>query len=135
MPGGPARPAPGPPRPRAPPPTPGAPPVPAAPIAAAAPPARVSVRPPQLPPRNPAAARAAGPDRYRRQRRPGTCQPPGGQPVQVPARPADWLPFLPARLDQPTVGEPDQDRVQAARLQPGVLGDPVPVPPFLRLGA
>ena len=40
---------------------------------------------------------------------------------------------LPARLDQAPVGQPDQDRVQRARLQPGLPGQRVPVLPLRRL--
>src|SRR5262249_12108541 len=43
-----------------------------------------------------------------------------------------WL-VLPARLDQAPVGQPDEDRVQRARLQAGLLGQRVPVLPLRRL--
>jgi len=43
----------------------------------------------------------------------------------LPARAA----FLPARLHQPTVGKPDQDRVRRPGLQPGLPGEVIAVPP------
>ena len=60
-------------------------------------------------------------------------QPAGRQPVQVPPRPARRRLVLPARLHQLTVGQPDQDRVQGARLQARLPGQRVPVPPSRRL--
>ena len=56
-------------------------------------------------------------------------QPFGGEPVQVPPRAARLRLVLPARLDQAPVGQPDQDRVQRARLQPGLPGQRVAVLP------
>jgi hypothetical protein len=52
-----------------------------------------------------------------------------------PLRPPGRLLLLPARLDQPTLSQPDQDRVQAARLQPRVFRDPIPMPPPHRFRA
>ena len=57
----------------------------------------------------PALASPPGVSRYRCRRGPPACRP------------------LPARLDQATVGQPDQDRVQRARLQPGIPGE-IPYP-------
>ena len=72
------------------------------------------------PPAQPHQARRGGP-------------PVSGQPVQVPPWPA-WLRLvLPARLHQPPVSQPDQDRIQRARLQAGLLGQRVAVPPLRRL--
>ncbi len=63
----------------------------------------------------------------------GAGQPGGRQPVQVPPRPARLRLVLPARLDQAPVGQPDQDRVQRARLQARLPGQRVPVLPLRRL--
>ena len=63
------------------------------------------------------------------QGRPGRGQPVRAEPVQVPPRAPGWLPVLPARLDQAPLSQPDQDRVQRARPQPGLLGEQVAMPP------
>jgi hypothetical protein len=47
----------------------------------------------------------------------------------VPSRAPGWLPVLPARLDQAPLGQPDQDRIQRARPQPGLLGEQIAMPP------
>jgi len=69
------------------------------------------------------------------QRRRGRRQPVGGQPVQVPPWPSRLRLVLPARLYQAAVGEPDQDRVQGAGLEPGLPGERVTMPPLRRLCA
>ena len=63
------------------------------------------------------------------QRRPGRGQAVGAEPVQVPPRAPGWLPVLPARLDQATLSQPDQDRIQRARPQPGLPGEQIAMPP------
>ena len=87
--------------------------------------------PPSAASRRRAARPAAGRRLARRlgQRRAGGDQALGGEPVQVPARASGRLLVLPPRLDQPPLGQPDQDRVQRARRQPGLFGDQVPVQP------
>src|SRR6185312_250004 len=50
----------------------------------------------------------------------------------MPPRPPGRLLLLPRGLEQATLRQPDQDRVQRARLQPGPFRDVVPVPPLRR---
>src|SRR5262249_9495281 len=52
-----------------------------------------------------------------------------GQPVQVAARPAGRLLVLPPGLDVAAIGQPHEDRVERAGLEPGLLGEVVAVPP------
>jgi hypothetical protein len=64
-----------------------------------------------------------------RQRRRRRRQPIAGEAVQVAPGPPGGLTFLPAGLDDLPVGQPDQDRVQGSRLQPGLAGQVIAVPP------
>ena len=58
-----------------------------------------------------------------------------GQPVEVPAGAAGWLPVLPARFEPSAVSQADQDLVQRARPEPRLPCDVVAVAPPLRPGA
>src|SRR5262249_7420473 len=60
-------------------------------------------------------------------------EPLGREPVQMTRGPAQALWPLPVRLQEPLVGEPDQDRVHGARLEARLPAEVVAVAPGFRL--
>ena len=57
------------------------------------------------------------------------------QAIQMSRRPTDRRPFLPLRLQQPTVAKPHEDGIERTRPQPDLQPQLVAIPPNRRVGS
>jgi hypothetical protein len=65
----------------------------------------------------------------------GKFQPARGKPVQVARRPAGRRRRIPPGIQQPAIGQTDQDRVHRPGLQARLQADVIAMPPSRRIGS